>query len=92
MNQSTVGVSPKTIAAGVAALITPALAKALGLDEAILLGIVTALVTAAVAYFAPPGQVEDPELQGADQAVEVAHATDPQVPDVDDVDRQEELA
>lgn len=57
---STVGVSPKTIAAGVAALITPFLAKTLGLDESILLGVVTAIVTAIVAYLAPPGHLQLP--------------------------------
>lgn len=58
MSTKTVGVSPKTTAAGVAALVTPVLANALGLDESILLGVVTAIVTALVAYVAPAGKVE----------------------------------
>jgi hypothetical protein len=95
------GLSPKAVAAAVAALVAPPLADLLGVDALWLGGLITAVIVAAAAWVAPPGNVVAPVAgeaaddsdDGIDESLELAalaKTTDPAA--VRDANAQGELA
>jgi hypothetical protein len=76
--QKTEGVSPKVIAAGLAALFAPVIAKALGVDAEIVLALLSAVAVAIAGYLAPPGTTStplDPDLDDPTLESDVAVPT-----------------